>query len=234
MDNSTVWFKVDIKPRESHLLNIRVHVEDIPPDTPSLPRSDLLQKRIKGIRASYVDTMECCSNIQTNNGIFNKIFLRSLSDLRMLYMGMPVDIFYSAGVPWYDALFGRDSIISAMQVIPYNPVVAKSTLRVLASIPGQKVDDWRDEQPGKILHELRIGEEANLHLIPNTPYYGSVDSTPLFLILIAEYIDWTGDMGLFRELLKNVDAAIGWIDNYSNLDGSGFCSYTTYIAQRPL
>ncbi len=228
VDRSTVKFNVDIKPRESHMINIRIHVEDIPPDSPTMPASDLLHKRIKGIRASYVDTMECCSNVQTNNGIFNKIFLRSLSDLRMLYMGMPVDIFYSAGVPWYDALFGRDSIISAMQVIPYNPVVAKSTLRVLASYQGKKVDNWRDEQPGKILHELRIGEEANLHRIPNTPYYGSVDSTPLFLILIAEYIDWTGDVELFKELLKNVDAALEWIDKYGNLDGSGFCSYTTY------
>ncbi|HTY90391.1 MAG TPA: amylo-alpha-1,6-glucosidase [Methanocella sp.] len=219
-------FNLHIKPREQEAIRLRIQVEDMPPDTPSAVDDRQLQRRIKGIRASYADTMECCSNIQTDNGIFNKIFLRSLSDLRMLYMGQPVDIFYSAGVPWYDALFGRDSIISAMQVMPYNPEVARSTLRVLAGYQGRKADDWRDERPGKILHELRVGEQANLNNIPDTPYYGSVDSTPLFLILLAEYIDWTGDMRLFNDLSGNVDAALKWIYEYGDLDGSGLLSYT--------
>ncbi len=90
------------------------------------------------------------------------------------------------------------------------------------------MDDERDEQPGKILHELRVGEDSNLGLVPFTPYYGSVDSTILFLILVAEYIDWTGDMQLFQDLLKNIDAAVSWLDNYTDLDGSGFVSYTSY------
>jgi glycogen debranching enzyme len=222
----TALFRLRIGPRKSDSIGVRIYAEDMPPDVPSHLDDQHIQKRIRGIKASYADTMECCSNIQTDNGIFNKIFLRSLSDLRMLYMGQPVNIFYSAGVPWYDALFGRDSILSAMQVIPYNPEVARSTLKVLAGLQGKKTDDWRDEQPGKILHELRVGEQANLNNIPDTPYYGSVDSTPLFLILLAEYIDWTGDMGLFNELQGNVDAALRWIDTYGDLDGSGLISYT--------
>lgn len=219
-------FRLKIKPGEQEAIRLRIYVEDMPPDTPVTVDDRQLQRRIKGIRASYADTMECCSNIQTDNGIFNKIFLRSLSDLRMLYMGQPVDIYYSAGVPWYDALFGRDSIISAMQVIPYNPEVARSTLRVLAKFQGRKADDWRDERPGKILHELRLGEQANLNNIPDTPYYGSVDSTPLFLILLAEYIDWTGDMSLFNDLHENVDAALKWIYQYGGLEDSGLLAYT--------
>ena len=231
VDGSLVTFKVNVKPREPQALHVRIYAQDSPPDPASMPGPEQVQRRIKGIKASYADTMECCSNIQTDNGIFNRVFLRSLSDLRMLYMGLPVDIFYWAGVPWYDALFGRDSIISAMQVIPYNPEVARSTLRVLASFQGRKVDDWRDEQPGKVPHELRVGEQANLNHIPDTPYYGSVDSTPLFLILIAEYIDWTGDMRIFHDLMGSVDAAIGWIDRYGDVDGSGF---TSYLCRSPM
>jgi glycogen debranching enzyme len=170
-----------------------------------------------------VETEECCINIWTNNGIFNKAFMRSLADLRMLYMIKKGEVFYSAGVPWFDALFGRDSLLSSMQVLPYNPTISKSTLRLLAGFQGTKRDDWRDEEPGKIIHELRVGEKANLNEIPQTPYYGSVDATPLFLIVLAEYIDWTGDMGLFRELQRNVEAALAWIAAAS--DENGFLTY---------
>ncbi len=96
------------------------------------------------------------------------------------------NVFHSAGVPWYDALFGRDSIISAIQLMPYEFGKAKSTLRLLALYQGKEFSDWKDEEPGKILHELRVGEKANLNLIPMTPYYGTVDATPLYLILLAE------------------------------------------------
>ncbi|AFD00299.1 Putative glycogen debranching enzyme [Methanocella conradii HZ254] len=228
VEEGMATFNIRVKPREPQAIHVRIYAEDSPIDPPSMPGPAEIERRIKGIKASYADTMECCSNIQTDNGIFNKVFLRSLSDLRMLYSGLPIDIYYSAGVPWYDALFGRDSIISAIQVMPYNPEVARSTLRVLAAYQGKKEDDWRDERPGKILHELRVGEQANLNRIPDTPYYGSVDSTPLFLILMAEYIDWTGDMALFHELLGSVEAALRWIDTYGDLDGSGFTSYTCY------
>ena len=221
----TVGFTFSLGPHELHNIDVRLYAEDLPDDAATVPDNETIEKRIKGMRASYADTMECCSNVQTDNSIFNKVFLRSLSDMRMLYMGMPVDIFYSAGVPWYDALFGRDSIISSLQVIPYNPQVAKSTLKLLATYQGKKSDDWRDEDPGRILHEMRIGEKANLNEIPQTPYYGSIDSTPLFLILLAEYIDWTGDMHLFHDLLKNVDAALEWIDK--NSESTGFLTYKT-------
>ena len=86
--------------------------------------------------------------------------MRSLADLRMLYMIKKEDVHYSAGVPWFDALFGRDSLISSMQVLPYNPTISKSTLRLLASYQGTKKDDWRDEEPGKVLHELRVGRKS--------------------------------------------------------------------------
>jgi prepilin-type processing-associated H-X9-DG protein len=198
---------------------IEVRVEDIPPGVKYQPEQLTLARRLKMVKASYVETMECCSNVQTNNHIFNKVFLRSLSDLRMLYMLDAGDVFYSAGVPWYDALFGRDSIIASMQVIPYNPAISKSTLQLLARHQGKTSNAWRDEEPGKILHEMRVGEKANLNEIPQNPYYGSVDSTPLFLIGLAEHIDWTGDMGLFHDLESNVEAGLAWIDAFTDKDG---------------
>ncbi|OPY30034.1 MAG: Amylo-alpha-1,6-glucosidase [Methanocella sp. PtaU1.Bin125] len=219
VSDGTCRFYLSVGAKAVGRVALQARVEDIPPGTMYRPEPYTLERRLKMVKASYVETMECCSNVQTNNEIFNKVFLRSLSDLRMLYMMSAGDVFYSAGVPWYDALFGRDSIISSIQVIPYNPAISKSTLQLLARHQGKVYNDWRDEEPGKILHELRVGEKANLDEIPQNPYYGSVDSTPLFLIGLAEHIDWTGDMGLFHELEGNVDAALAWIDAFTDKDG---------------
>ncbi len=219
VSGGTCLFYMSVGPKKMEKITLEIRVEDIPPEEKYQPKQIPLARRLKMVKASYVETMECCSNVQTNNHIFNKVFLRSLSDLRMLYMLDAGDVFYSAGVPWYDALFGRDSIISSIQVIPYNPTISKSTLQLLARYQGKVSNAWRDEEPGKILHEMRVGEKASLNEIPQNPYYGSVDSTPLFLIGLAEHIDWTGDMGLFHDLEGNVKAALAWIDAFTDKDG---------------
>ena len=224
VEGTTCYFDMRLKQHDVRKIALLIRAEDIPPGERPHPADIPLEKRLRMVKASYVETMECCSNVWTNNYIFSKVFLRSLSDLRMLYMLNQDYVYYSAGVPWYDALFGRDSIIASMQVIPYNPAISKSTLQLLARYQGTKRDDWRDEAPGKIMHELRLGEKANLGEIPDTPYYGSVDATPLFLIGIAEHIGWTGDMGLFHELGGHIDAALAWID--ANSDKDGFLRYT--------
>jgi glycogen debranching enzyme len=143
----------------------------------------------------------------------------------MLTMREGGEVFFAAGVPWYVALFGRDSIITALETLAYQPAIAANTLELLAKYQGREVDEWREEQPGKILHELRVGEKANLEEVPQTPYYGTVDATPLFIILLAEYIRWTADIGLWRRLRSNVDAALRWIDDYGDSDGDGFIDY---------
>ncbi|WP_230628044.1 amylo-alpha-1,6-glucosidase [Methanosarcina barkeri] len=143
----------------------------------------------------------------------------------MMRMSLKGDMFHSAGVPWYDTLFGRDSVISALQLLPFEAKLAKSTLLVNAKFQSNKLDDWRDQEPGKMLHELRQGELANLNLIPHTPYYGTVDATPLFLILLAEYVNWTGDLELVKQLEDNMDQALKWIDVYANMKGDGFAYY---------
>ena len=128
-------------------------------------------------------------------------------------------------MPWYVALFGRDSLVTAIETLAFEPSVSANTLRVLARHQGTTINDWRDEQPGKILHELRVDELANLSEIPQTPYYGSVDSTPLFLALLGQYSAWTGTLDLFHELRPNVQAALAWLDQFGDSDGDGFVDY---------
>src|ERR687886_150875 len=147
------------------------------------------------------------TQVETSNPLFNEIITRSFLDLHLLSMRQKDQIFFAAGVPWYVALFGRDSLVTALEMAAFEPEVGANTLRVLASHQGTQVDDWRDEQPGKILHELRVDELANLDEIPQTPYFGSVDSTPKFLILLGIYSAWTGRLDLFHELHDKVCAA---------------------------
>jgi glycogen debranching enzyme len=130
----------------------------------------------------------------------------------------------SAGVPWFCTLFGRDSIIAASQILILDPKIARETLMVLAQYQGKVDDEWREEQPGKILHELRMGEMARCQEIPHTPYYGTVDATPLWLMLYAEYYAWTHDIETLDKLWENALAAMAWIDRLSVDTG-----YLTYF-----
>jgi glycogen debranching enzyme len=131
----------------------------------------------------------------------------------------------AAGIPWYDTIFGRDSLITCMQTLMLNPSLSQSTLKFLTIYQGNKVDSWTDEQPGKILHEIREGELANLHHIPHTPYYGTVDATMLYLILMSEYHRWTGDDALLVDIRNGAEAALRWIDEYGDMDHDGFVEY---------
>jgi glycogen debranching enzyme len=230
VEGRSCTFELNIEPHGSRTVNVNISVEDIRPgQSPERPVVNVEQRMNKILR-SYVAAMECCNNIPTSNNIFNSVMVRSLADLNMMRISLDGDVYHSAGVPWYDTLFGRDSIISALQLLPFDAGVAKSTLLVNAKYQGRKTDDWRDEEPGKMLHELRTGELANLNLIPQTPYYGTVDATPLFLILLAEYIGWTGDLELLKSLEGNVDGALQWIDEYADIGKKGFTSYAVKSA----
>ena len=150
---------------------------------------------------------------------------RSLEDLAELCGRLDGLRYYEAGIPWFATLFGRDAIIAAYQSLAFEPDIAADTLRLLAQRQGTTVDDWRDEEPGKILHELRIGELARLGQIPQSPYYGTIDATPLFLILLGRHADWTGSLDLFKELAGAVDGALDWLDRFGDSDGDGFIDY---------
>jgi len=133
----------------------------------------------------------------------------------------------AAGLPWFMALFGRDSLITSLQAVPYVPELAWATLHALAASQSERFDDFRDAEPGKILHELRHGELVHFRERPHSPYYGSVDATPLFLVLLEEYERWTGDVETVRELEPHARAAVRWLEEYADLDGDGFVEYLT-------
>ncbi|HTP01948.1 MAG TPA: glycogen debranching N-terminal domain-containing protein [Anaerolineales bacterium] len=169
--------------------------------------------------------------IQCDNLLLNQVIERANRDLESLWTSLRGLGFFAAGIPWFTTLFGRDSAVTAMEMLPFTPDVAAETLRLLASYQADKVDPWRDAQPGKILHELRVGELAATGRIPHSPYYGSVDATPLFIILLDEYVRWTGNLGLFDELREPAERALQWIDQYSDSDGDGYTDYKTASKQ---
>jgi glycogen debranching enzyme len=165
------------------------------------------------------------TRVTSDDVLFDRIVRRSLLDMRMLRSTLDGECFYAAGVPWFATLFGRDSVIAALEMLPFDRDVAEATLRVLAARLGTRDDPPREEEPGKVLHELRRGEVASLDLTPLARYYGSVDATPLFLCLLAEHARWSGDLALLDELAPAVDAALGWIDEHGDHDGDGLLDY---------
>ena len=155
-------------------------------------------------------------------------YRRSLVDLAALRFSPPVMGYRSlpaAGLPWFMTMFGRDSILTSLQALPFTPELAATTLRALADWQGTVVDDFRDEDPGRILHEMRYGELTAFEERPHSPYYGSADATPLFVVLLDEYERWTGDRRIVRELEYEARAALNWIDEYADLMGNGYISY---------
>jgi glycogen debranching enzyme len=131
----------------------------------------------------------------------------------------------AAGLPWFMALFGRDSLITSLQTLPYEPGLARTTLRVLAERQAVTRDDFHEMEPGKILHEVRFGELTARGERPHSPYFGSADATPLFLVVLAEYFRWTGDADLVRELEPHARAALDWIADSGDVDGDGYVEY---------
>jgi glycogen debranching enzyme len=177
--------------------------------------------------AEYVAWHESCARIRSDGELLDLAVGRGIADLRLLQNDgpRPGEHYIAAGVPWFATLFGRDSLISAIQSLPFMPGIAVQTLRVLADWQATDDDPERDMEPGKILHELRTGELARTGELPHRPYYGSIDATPLWLILLEETHRWTGDLELVRSLWPNALAALAWIDTYGDLDGDGFVEY---------
>ncbi len=148
-----------------------------------------------------------------------------LASLRFFPALTPGQSLPAAGLPWFMAVFGRDSLFTSLQALPFNPELARTTLRYLAAWQGDRVDDFRDEEPGKILHELRGGEMTAFHERPHSPYYGSADATALFLVLLDEYELWSGDDALVRALEFEARLALRWLDEYGDRNHDGYIEY---------
>jgi glycogen debranching enzyme len=165
------------------------------------------------------------TRVSSDDQLFDRVLQRSIDDLELLRSELDGQPYYAAGIPWYATLFGRDSLIAALQTQAFAPGMTEGTLRLLAARLGRAYDDARDEEPGKVLHELRVGEPATLGETPFARYYGSVDATPLFLCLLGRHADWSGNLDLFRELRGPAEAALEWLDRYGDLDGDGLLEY---------
>ena len=175
----------------------------------------------KGLKAAT----RSVASVETSSGVLNEILCRSMADLYMLNTATPDGLYPYAGIPWYSTTFGRDAIITAMQMLWVDPAIAVGVLRRLARYQATGEDPRADASPGKILHEMRGGEMAALGEIPFGLYYGSIDATPLFVMLAGTYAERTGDYDLIRELWPAIERALAWIDGAADPDGDGFVEY---------
>lgn len=180
-----------------------------------------LQRR----REAYEKWEAQTTRFHSSNDVFDTTLRTAISDFHALQIPEGKDHVVAAGIPWFATMFGRDSIIASYQSLIMDPQLAVETLRVLARYQGKEYNDWQDEEPGKILHEYREGEMTRSGEMPFGPYYGSIDATPLFLILLSETWNWTADEDLVNDLLPAAYRALDWIDQYGDLDGDGFVEY---------
>lgn len=192
--------------------------------------SNLLQGSKLQVSKDYQDWIQKSPRIDGDSD-FRQWYLQGLKDLRMLTSDIGYGPFLVAGVPWYSVPFGRDSLITAMQLLPVSREIAKGTLLTMAAFQGKDVNAAKDEEPGKIMHELRAGELTNTGQLPFSPYYGTVDATALFLNLAADYFAWTGDQELIRNLLPSIEMGFNWIEVYGDKDKDGYIEYAKQTDQ---
>ena len=222
LDASRAEFVVACEPGQDE----EVVVEIVPEVGGATTARVTLQQAEDRLTREYTRWRKRCTRLRSSNVPLSQFLDRAILDLRMLTAHDDGGAEYlDAGVPWYSALFGRDALLTSYQALGVNPELAWTTLRGLAALQGKESDDWREEEPGKILHEVRVGELARAGEIPHTPYYGSVDATPLWLVLLHGAYRWTGDLDAVRELWPNALVALRWIDEHGDLDGDGYVEY---------
>src|SRR4051794_23020458 len=193
------------------------------------PKYALGERRARPNMARGLDAwLDDAPRLESDDDALKRTYRRSLVDLAALRFTprtMPNRSLPAAGLPWFMTMFGRDSIFTSLQALPFTPELAATTLRALGERQGTRLDDFRDEDPGRILHEMRYGEMTAFEERPHSPYYGCADATPLYLVLLDEYERWTGDIRLVRELEFEARVALRWIDEYADLQGNGYISY---------
>ena len=227
-------FLVRLGPAESWSSTLRVSFESVAPRAEPAAASGPPSSKIKrpqGLnhREQMDAWLEAAPEVRASWDALRHTYDRSLRDLAALRVhAQPLPegaAIPAAGLPWFMAVFGRDSLITSYQALPFVPQLASATLQVLARWQAKLWDDFRDAEPGKILHELRFGELTYFRERPHSPYYGSADSTPLFLILLDEYERWSGDTDLVAELEPQGRAALDWLEHHGDLDGDGYLEY---------
>jgi glycogen debranching enzyme len=229
--DESLTFRVCLEPREMWSATVVVTVGQAR-DEP-LPQ----QMHEPDMPTSLEDWISAAPKVDTDWHELRQVYRRSLVDLAALRFypeSVPNSSLPAAGLPWFMALFGRDSLITSYQTIPFVPELARTTLLALGAQQSLGWDDFRDAEPGKILHELRHGELAYFRERPQSPYFGSADATPLFLVVLDEYERWTGDVTTVRQLEGVARAALEWMEWYGDSDGDGYIEYQTRNLQTGL
>jgi len=226
MTAGSVRFDYDLQPRTPVLLSLAIRCErrqrTVAPIAFTVAQSQSIAE-LERARSEY-------AVIDSSSERFNLWVRRAAADMRMLVAATPHGEYPYAGVPWFSTPFGRDGIIAALQTLWVNPRIARGVLEYLAATQADRVDDARDAEPGKILHETRSSEMARLGEVPFGCYYGSIDATPLFVVLADAYFQRTGDDEFLARLWPHVDRALAWIDRYGDRDGDGFVEYARQSA----
>jgi glycogen debranching enzyme len=230
--NGRINFLVDLAPGQSwHTCFEHEFVE--PGRTWRSPDRGCQEAELTENAAELSSWQKVTTSITTANEDVYRLFKQSVEDMAALRLPYAKEQEYlpAAGVPWFVTVFGRDSLIVSLQNMVVFPDFARGALEVLGQLQATELDDYRDAQPGKILHEIRYGELAELTQIPHTPYYGTADATALYLITLHETWKWLGDNALFRQHEANARRCLEWIDRYGDLDGDGFQEYQTRSPQ---
>jgi len=221
LDTDEAHYRVELTAGAAFSLFVTVNCEN----SASVSDARRFTRTLVSARREMLGSKAGAASVVTTNEIFNEILCRGAADLRMLTTETPQGPYPYAGIPWFSTTFGRDGIITALQMIWLAPEIARGVLRRLAAYQAFMDDPDADAQPGKILHEMRGGEMAALREIPFGLYYGSVDSTPLFVLLAGLYFERTGDQEAITELWPTIDAALRWIDGPGDVDKDGFVEY---------
>jgi glycogen debranching enzyme len=230
VDAQHAVFQLRLEPGENRQLECRITAGNPSSHGGAPNRARNFRAAVEERQSELASFRAGWAGISASNNEFASMVRRATVDLTSIVRTSGAGAFIMAGVPWFATLFGRDSIITALSILPFHPEIAKRTLRTLAALQGSTVDDARDEQPGKIVHEIRSGEMAATGEVPFGRYYGSVDSTPLFLWLYGRCIESTGDLELASQLWPNVERAIEWIERWGDRGHDG---YVKYMRQTP-
>ena len=217
---SEMQFEVHLEPGEKVVYHLAISCD--PPDKAKVVRNSVALVSAKNEQKALSDILP---RMGSSNSRLTDWLKRSAADIHMMIIGNPETNYPYAGVPWFSTVFGRDGIITALQLLWLCPQIAEGVLEYLAATQATSLDPSIEAEPGKILHEARSGEMASLGEIPFGRYYGSVDSTPLFIVLAGAYYERTGDVERVRRLWPHIELALEWIDQYGDMDGDGFVEY---------
>jgi len=224
--NKELLFDVKLHPKERATFQFIISC-----DRPAEARSTGYAKAVAAARQEFDSAAEIFPRISSSNSRFSDWITRSVSDLQMMTVGNPEPNYPYAGVPWFSTVFGRDGIITALQTLWLSPAIGRGVLEYLAALQAREIIPSIEAEPGKILHEMRRGEMAALGEVPFGCYYGSVDSTPLFIILAGAYYDRTADRSFLQRLWPHVEQALRWIDEFGDVDGDGFVEYAQHSSK---